>query len=80
LGRVARYCDVDIEEFLGGTRQQKVVDARSILCYLSVRKLKLSGLFVAQKLNVSPSCVSKSVVRGHTFLSGTTAEEELLNK
>jgi len=36
LGRVARYCDVDIEEFLGGTRQQKVVDARSILCYLSV--------------------------------------------
>jgi len=80
LVNVAKYYDVDIEEFLSGTRQQKVVDARSILCYLAVRKLRISCLDVSQQLNVSPGCVSRAVVRGYAILSGTAVEEELLNK
>ena len=80
LVKVARYCNVDIEEFLSGTRQQKVVDARSILCYLAVRKLRLSCLDVSQQLNLSPGSVSRAVVRGHAILSGTKVEKALLNK
>lgn len=60
------------------TRQRKVVDIRSVLCYLSARKLKMHCLSVFQQLNVSPSAVSKSVVGGNAILSGTNSEEELL--
>ena len=77
---VSRYYDVEIEELLSGARQQKVVDARSILCYLAVRKLRISCLDVSQQLNVSPGCVSRSVIRGHSILSGSAEEKELLNK
>jgi hypothetical protein len=61
-----------------GTRQRKVVDIRSVLCYLAVRKLKMRCLSVFQHLNVSSSAVSKSVVRGNAILSGTNSEDELL--
>jgi REP element-mobilizing transposase RayT len=80
LVNVAKYYDVEIEDFLSGTRQQKVVDVRSILCYLAVRKLRISCLDVSQQLNLSPGCVSRAVIRGHAILSGTTVEKELLHK
>ena len=80
LAKVARYYNVDIEECLSGARQQKVVDARSILCYLAVRKFGFSCLDVSRKLNVSPGCVSRAVVRGHATLSGKEVEQQLLNK
>jgi REP element-mobilizing transposase RayT len=77
LVKVAKYCNVDIEEISSGTRQQKVVDARSILCYLAVRKLQLSCLAVSQELNMCSSSVSKAVIRGKTILSGMKVEGEL---
>lgn len=80
LAKVAKSCDIDVEDLLSGTRKRKIVDARSILCYLSVRRLKLSCQLVSQKLNICPSSVSKSAFRGHKILSGTTIEKELLNK
>ena len=78
--KVAKYYNVDTEEFFSGSRQQKVVDARSILCYLAVRKLRLSCLEVSNKLKLAPGSVSRAVVRGHNILSRTTVERELLNK
>jgi len=80
LVKVARYCNIEVEELLSGTRKRKVVDARSILCYLSVRRLKLSCLALSQKLNVCPSSVSKSAARGQDILSVRKVEKELLNK
>ena len=77
LVRVATYYNVGIEEVLSGTRQQKAVDARSIVCYLAVRKLRLSCLAVAQELNMCSSAVSKAVIRGKTILSGMKVEGEL---
>jgi len=77
LVKVATYCNVGIEEISSGTRQQKVVDARSIVCYLAVRKLQLSCLAVSQELNMCSSSVCKAVIRGKTIISGMKVEEAL---
>jgi len=41
-----------------------VVRVRSIICCLAVHKLMISAADVARKLDLSPSVVSKSAVRG----------------
>ena len=43
---------------------EKTVEARSLLCYWSVRHLGLSMSSLARRLGISPTSVSQSVVRG----------------
>jgi hypothetical protein len=44
--------------------QRTVALARSIICCVAVDQLMLSGTFVANRLNLTPSAVSKLVSRG----------------
>ena len=47
--------------------KRRVVRARSVLCYLAVGKLRMSVTKVALRLNITPSAVSKPVVRGQSI-------------
>jgi len=76
--KVAEYYKINEAELKKGSRKRQIVKARTVLCCLAIRKLKESCLSVSQKLNISPSAVSKSISRGEAILAQTKVEEELL--
>ncbi len=78
--RVADYYSIDINDLTTGSRERAIVRARSVFCFLAVRKLKVSGTEVALKMNITQSAVSKSVIRGQSMLreEGTEDIEKVL--
>jgi len=62
--RVADIFDITPEMVWAPGRYRKTVEARSLMCYWSVRKLGIPMSSLARKLNISITAVSKSVVRG----------------
>ncbi len=79
LRRVANYYKIDMDNLRVGFKERSIVKARSVLCYLAVRKLKMSATEVALKLNITPSAVSKAVIRGQSFLHQTEDGGFLIN-
>jgi putative transposase len=77
LKRVAAYTGVNSKELCSGSRSRTISKARSILCYLAVRELGLGCNLIAGLLNISPSAVSKSLVRGQQCLNRREIEEIL---
>jgi len=61
---VACRLEIDIDLILSSSRQRQVAFARSIICFLAVDQLMLSGASIARRLGLSPSAVSKLVCRG----------------
>jgi REP element-mobilizing transposase RayT len=64
IGIVAARLELDVDLILSSSRQRTVALARSIICCVAVDQLMLSGTFVASRLNLTPSAVSKLVSRG----------------
>ena len=64
IERVAEDFGIEATELKSGTRQRAVVKARTVLCYLAVRKLACSCAQVGKVLKISPQAVSMSVPRG----------------
>jgi len=62
--RVCQYLDVKPEDIKSNIKYQHVSRARALVCYLATRKLMISNVTVANKLNISPSTVSKASARG----------------
>ena len=61
---VAARMNIDVNLILSSSRQRAVARARSIICCLAVDQLMLKGTYVACRLNLTPSAVSKLVSRG----------------
>jgi REP element-mobilizing transposase RayT len=61
---VSRYFNIEPIIIKGIGKQRKASLARSIICYLAVDKLKISGREVSRQLGISPSAVSKALIRG----------------
>ena len=78
LERVASHYKVDEDSLRDGRKQREAVKVRSVLCYLAVRKLRMSATKVALKLNITPSAVSKLVMRGQSIVHITGVEESLI--
>jgi putative transposase len=78
LSRVASYYEIDVDTLRIATKQLRITKARSVLCYLAVRKLKVSGTEITRKLNVTPSAVSKAVSRGQSILRQAAIENALI--
>lgn len=78
LEKVADHFGLETEDLKSASKVPAVVKARSILCYVGVRKLGLTSVSVAKELGVSPSAVSKSIVRGQQALGKDAIEEYLL--
>jgi len=66
LVRVADYCAVDGESIKTPGKERALVKARSLFCYLAVRKLRMSCTEIARMLGMSQAAVSKLVARGQT--------------
>jgi len=64
IANAAAYFKVDIEDLRSATKERQISRARSVLCYLAVRKLAVSGAEVARALKISPSAVSKAIIKG----------------
>ncbi len=62
--RVAEVLGVKPEDIWATGRYRHIVEARSLLCYWSVRELGVTMSSLARKLQISVPAVSKSVIRG----------------
>ncbi len=79
INTVAKYFEIDREIIKNSTKQRTVSRARSIICYLAVDKLMISGAYIAAQLNLSPSTVSKSAARGRMDCLAKQIENNLFS-
>ncbi|UCH19921.1 MAG: transposase [Deltaproteobacteria bacterium] len=63
---VSEYFNIEPDSMRGTGKQRKASLARSVICYLAVNKLKISGREVSRQLGLSPSAVSKARIRGRS--------------
>jgi len=63
-GRVAMLLDMPVDEVWLPGRYERLVTARSLICFWAVRELGVSMAFLARRFNISIVAVSKSVKRG----------------
>jgi REP-associated tyrosine transposase len=68
LEKVASQFGVDSEDLRSGSKVSTVAKARAVLCYLGVRKLGLTSATISKELGISPSAVSKAIVRAQKGL------------
>jgi len=61
---VSDKLDIKPERIMSTGKQRKISRARSIVCFLATDRLGINGRQVARKLNLSPSSVSKALIRG----------------
>lgn len=66
IDRISDYFGIDKWALQSSSKQREVCRARWLLCYIAVSRLMISCADIARKLNVSPSSVSKSVLRGQS--------------
>jgi REP element-mobilizing transposase RayT len=66
---VARLFELNPQELLKPSRQHERVLARSLLCYWAVSELKMNGVDVGRRINLSKSSVSRAVIRGERIVA-----------
>jgi hypothetical protein len=57
-----------LESMPRASKLPDIVKARAVYCYGAVRKLYMSGASIARQLHISPSAVSKAVIRGQEIV------------
>jgi hypothetical protein len=62
--RVSELLNINAEAIWAKGKYQRIVDARSLLCYWAVRELGLSATVLAERLRMTQAAVSISVKRG----------------
>ena len=78
IKKVAKFYQIETEELKTASKAKQISLARSILCYLAVRKLMFSCTEVARALNISPSAVSKAVIKGQALADRPKIQKEIL--
>jgi len=76
--KVARYYRIDPDDLKTAGKESTLTKARTVLCYLAVRKLQISCADVARKLKISPATVSRAVSRGKSFPNLKQIQKELI--
>ena len=64
IAGVADHFQIEPQTIKSAVKQRRVSRARAIVCCLAVYHLRLSATDVARKLSLTPSAVSKLLVRG----------------
>ena len=64
LLKVAQYYEIDPADLKTAGKEATITKARTVLCYLAVRKLMISCADVARTLRISPATVSRAASRG----------------
>ena len=78
LEKVAGHFGLETEDLKSGSKARAIAKARAVLCYVGVRKVGLTSASIAKELGISPSAVSKSIVRAQQALGHEAIEEHLL--
>jgi putative transposase len=78
VSKVARSFRIDTEDLKTASKLPNIVKARAVYCYLAVRKLYVSCASIARQLHISPSAVSKAVIRGQEIVRENDLEAVLL--
>ncbi len=78
IKKAAKYYHIDMEDLKTASKARTVSLARSLLCYIAVRKLLFSCTEVARSLNISASAVSKAVTKGRALTNRAKIQMEIL--
>lgn len=68
LDFIGKELGVTREEIVGGGRRREISRARSVFCYVCLRRLGLMGRQLSEALQVSPGGVHFASVRGEAFV------------
>ena len=68
LDFIGKEFGVRREEILGGGRRREISKARSVLCYVCLKELGLTGRRLSEVLGVTPAGVHLAYVRGEAFV------------
>jgi hypothetical protein len=77
IERISDYFEIEAELIKSTAKQRQASRERSLLCYLAVSRLRISGAEIARKLNVLPSTVSKGIYRGQSDEMSKKLERDL---
>jgi len=65
---IGKEMGVTREEILGGGRRREISQARSVFCYVCLRRVGLTGRQLSEALQMSPGGVHFASVRGEAFV------------
>ncbi len=78
LKKVAVYSRIDPDDLKTASKEGTLTKARTVLCYLAVRRLKISCADVARHLGISPATVSRAASRAASLPNLKQIQKELL--
>ena len=79
IGGVADHIQIEPQIIKSASKQRAISRARAIVCCLAVDQLRLSAADVARKLSLTPSAVSKLLVRGRQDGFAITMAKEIFS-
>ena len=68
LDFIGRKLGIRREEILGGGRRREISQARSVFCYVCLRRVGLTGRQLSEALRMSPGGIHSASVRGEAFV------------
>lgn len=68
VAKVCRSFDVNPKELLLKSRAERIVAARSVICYLAVRRSRHNGVDVGKHVNLARAGVSIAATRGESIV------------
>jgi REP element-mobilizing transposase RayT len=71
---LCRQLGLPLRALRGNRKERRLVEARSVIAYVAVARLRMSGLQVAAMLGISGSSVSKALARGRKILEESRCE------
>jgi putative transposase len=80
VANVCRHFRIEPEELRLKTRAARIVDARSIICYLAVRQTGHSGVEVGKHVNLGRAGVSVAADRGDEMMKNDPSLLSLIDK
>ncbi|MFH1076567.1 MAG: hypothetical protein V1753_06975 [Pseudomonadota bacterium] len=78
LNRVSEYFAADVDLVKSTSKLPLIATARSVLCYLAVRRLRMNGTELARMLTISQSAVSKASARGQGIVRNEDGIDALI--
>jgi REP element-mobilizing transposase RayT len=67
-GRVSKIFGIKGKEIWSPGKFRRIVEARSVLCYLAVRELGVSMTMLSREMGISVAAISGSVIRGQKII------------
>jgi len=65
---VTDYYDLNTEDLICPNKERKIVQAKSVICYIAIRHYRKSGIEVARRLGYSSSAASHATKRGRQII------------